>query len=185
MGLRHGRLHVGEPPFQPPGGGDEEGGPGELPHANHCPGVARPSLPLVGLAMRPVPYPVVPPAGSASVPQRGHGPDANPQVANLGLPGGLALPDAGPAVSAPPPSGRPRGDAPTAGDIPGPGPGHAANGSPPPHRHTSPGQPPGENRKKEALAAIQPHVRAKMDRGMDGSSIGSASVSRHLYPGKT
>jgi len=103
MGLRHGRLHVGEPPFQPPGGGDEEGGPGELPHANHCPGVARPSLPLVGLAMRPVPYPVVPPAGSASVPQRGHGPDANPQVANLGLPGGLALPDAGPAVSAPPP----------------------------------------------------------------------------------
>jgi len=82
--------------------------------------VHRCALALVGLAVCAVPQPVVPPAGSAGVPRRGHGPDAKPKIAWAFLLVLRSESHAGPADFAPPPSlGRHRGDAPTTWDTPG------------------------------------------------------------------
>jgi len=78
------------PPVQPPGVGGGKGAPGGLPHADHCPGVARPPMPVVGRVVRPVPQAVAAPTGPAPIPPGRHGPDAGPQVADVGLLSGLA-----------------------------------------------------------------------------------------------
>jgi len=89
VGLPHGRSPVGEPTVQQPGGGDGEGGRRKISHAHHFPGMAQPPIPVVDHAVRPVPQAVAAPTGPAPLPTGWHGPDASPQVANVGLPAGL------------------------------------------------------------------------------------------------
>jgi len=138
VGLRHGRSPVGEPPVQPPGGGLGEGGTRGIPNADHCPGMARPPIPVVDHAVRRVPKAVAAPTGPAPLPPGLHGPDASPQVAHVGLPAGLPGGVAGTHVPTtpanPPPTVGPR----RAGGAPGRGPGRTTHDGTPPHGHTAP-----------------------------------------------
>jgi len=89
VGLRNGWSPVGAPPVHPPGGVCSEGRTRVISHADHCPGMARPLVSVVDHAVRPVPQAVAAAPGPAPLPASWHGPDASPQVANVGLPDGI------------------------------------------------------------------------------------------------
>jgi len=144
VGLRHGWNPVGEPPVQPPGGGGDEGGPGGLPDAGHRPGVSRPQIPVVGRIVCPVPQTVAVPAGPPRVPPGGQGPDASPQVADLGLPAGLPGGGTGTHAPATPACPPPNHGPPGVGGAPGSGPGSTTHDGAPPHRHAAPRESPWE-----------------------------------------
>jgi len=184
VGLRHGGSLVGEPPVLPPGGGCGECSTRGITHADHCPGMARPPVPVVDHTVRPVPKAVAAPPGPAPLPTRWHGPDASPQVANVGLtdglPGGVAVTHA-PTSPADPPV-----QAPTrAGPAPGREPGRATHVGAPPHGHAALRESAREGGSQAGRATLPPR---RPNRGRPYHMVGHQAppfLTRPPHPGDT
>jgi len=120
----HGWSPGGEPPVQPHGRRVGKGSPRVLPHADHCHGVARPPIPVVGRVMRLVPQRWQLPQDRPQYILGGggwHGPDSSTQVEDVGLPARLTGGVAGAnAPSSPSPAQPSNAGPPNAGGTPGP-----------------------------------------------------------------
>jgi len=95
---------------------------GGLPHASRGPGMDRPWVPVVVGPMCPLSQEVVLPRGPAGLFSRGHCPNADPPVEDVGLPTRLTLPPAARPARAPSalaPVGHPRPRGTPLGHYPG------------------------------------------------------------------
>jgi len=104
----------------------------------------------------PVPQTVAVPAGPARVPPGGHGPDASPQLADLGFPVGLPERGTGKHAPATPADPHPNVGPPGIRGAPGRGPGSTTHGGTPPHRHAAPRESAREDVTQAGRATLPP-----------------------------